>query len=396
MTSPADPSERDRERVLGLCVRLTGDPDVAQDLAQEALYEAWRSRHRLRDQTRRWEWLSGIARNVYRRWGRRRGREIAGPLRGSDGDQWEDTDGLPATRETRTHSTVRLMEDVPDEQFDVEVEFERSELSVLLDRAMEHLPPATRAILLARLVEDVPQREVAQRLGVSEGVVAVRLQRGKVRLREVLTSHLAGEAAAYGLVNGRGAWRETRMWCPACGAQRLLARFAADRHGLYVRCPDGACGHVPADWTEHGHFDAAHPGFFHGVTGFRPALTRVLKSAHAFHVQATAAPTNPAMVCGCGAPLRLRVDPVRRDITTHCARCGSRGRSSALDLFHALPPARDFWRQHTRVRTLPPVAVEHEGQPAIVLTLQPHVGGPRLDAVLASDTLALRALAGVR
>ena len=41
--SPSDPPERDRERVLGLCVRLTGDPDAAQDLAQEALYEAWRS-----------------------------------------------------------------------------------------------------------------------------------------------------------------------------------------------------------------------------------------------------------------------------------------------------------------------------------------------------------------
>src|SRR5688572_11065712 len=32
----------DRARIVRLCLRLTGDPHVAEDLAQEALIEAWR------------------------------------------------------------------------------------------------------------------------------------------------------------------------------------------------------------------------------------------------------------------------------------------------------------------------------------------------------------------
>lgn len=385
MTADSDPSdsvpseraaEHERGRVLGLCVRLTGDPDAAQDLAQETLYEAWRSEHRLRDPARRWEWLAGIARNVCLRWARLRGRELPRLPRGHQ----------PGEEAQRT------VEDLPDERFDVEIELEHSELSVLLDRAMAylHLPAVTRAVLLARLVEDVPQREVAARLGVSEGVVAVRLLRGKVRLREVLTSRLANEAAAYGLVDVRGAWQETRMWCPACGARRLLARFAPDRHGFYVRCPDDACGHAPAYWTESGRFDAARPGFFHGVKGSRPALTRVLKSVHAFHADTTA---QPFVVCGCGAPVQPRVDAARLDIATHCARCGSWRRSTVLDLLHALPPAGEFWRRYPRMRTLPPVEVERDGQPHVALTLQSYSGGPRLDAVFARGTLALRAMA---
>jgi hypothetical protein len=210
----------------------------------------------------------------------------------------------------------------------------------------------------------------------------------------VLTSRLAGEAAAYGLVDARGAWRETRLWCPACGAVRLLARFTPDRHGFYVRCPAAACGHVPADWTEYGDFGAAHPGFFDGVTGFRPALSRVLKGVHAFHAAATASPGQRAVVCECGAAVWPRVDPVRLDVATDCTRCGSRRRSTALDLLHALPAAREFWRRYPRVRTLPPVEIERDGQPAIVLTLQRHAGGPRLDAVFARGTLALSTLGG--
>jgi DNA-directed RNA polymerase specialized sigma24 family protein len=37
----------ERARLVNLAARLTGSPDVAEDLAQEALMEAWRSRSKL-------------------------------------------------------------------------------------------------------------------------------------------------------------------------------------------------------------------------------------------------------------------------------------------------------------------------------------------------------------
>src|SRR5687768_16618553 len=69
----------ERAHLLRLCIHFTRDPDAAEDLTQESLYEAWRSAHKLSaaatsDDRRRW--LSGIARNVCLRWARRRGRDF--------------------------------------------------------------------------------------------------------------------------------------------------------------------------------------------------------------------------------------------------------------------------------------------------------------------------------
>ena len=54
----------ERVRLVGLCAALTGNVDVAEDLAQEVLLEAWRGIERLRDVELFSHWLSGIARNV--------------------------------------------------------------------------------------------------------------------------------------------------------------------------------------------------------------------------------------------------------------------------------------------------------------------------------------------
>src|ERR671931_116163 len=67
----------ERGNLVRLCARLTGDLDAAEDLAQETLYEAWRSAHKLHDPGGRPQWLADIARHVCLRWARSRGRELA-------------------------------------------------------------------------------------------------------------------------------------------------------------------------------------------------------------------------------------------------------------------------------------------------------------------------------
>jgi hypothetical protein len=52
----------------------------------------------------------------------------------------------------------------------------------------------------------------------------MRLQRGKLALREVLTTTCGDDALAYGLIReAEAGWMATRIWCPHCGAVRLTS-----------------------------------------------------------------------------------------------------------------------------------------------------------------------------
>ena len=148
----ADAAQRERAGLVRFCAYLTGNPHAAEDLAQETLFEAWRHAHELRDPGRRAQWLAGIARNVCRRWARSRAQELsrlnsAGPFE------------------------ALSLEHLPADDFDLEAELERKELAELLDRALALIPPPMRDVLVSRYIEESPQKEVARRLGISEGTV---------------------------------------------------------------------------------------------------------------------------------------------------------------------------------------------------------------------------------
>src|SRR5215472_14181678 len=130
----------ERVRLVRLCATITGNTDIAEDLAQETLLEAWRHLRELRDPQRRAQWLSGIARHVCLRWARKRGRDLAHLI------------------ETRPDEETMLadLEDNQADDFDLEVELERKELIELLDRALASLPSETRTILVKRYVEESP------------------------------------------------------------------------------------------------------------------------------------------------------------------------------------------------------------------------------------------------
>src|SRR3712207_5088723 len=71
-----DPDDAERHQLMRLCAWLTGDVDVAEDLAQETLLEAWRNAHKLRDPSGHAPWLAAIARHVCLRWRRRQARGL--------------------------------------------------------------------------------------------------------------------------------------------------------------------------------------------------------------------------------------------------------------------------------------------------------------------------------
>lgn len=370
-----------RARLVRLCARLTGDWHAAEDLAQETLLAAWRNEHTLRDPQARPQWLAGIARNMCLRWARTRGRELARLSRPGAGDDSDAADGV---------------EGVADD-FDVEVALERDELARLLDRALALLPPETREVLVARYIADSPYAEIAARLGVSEKAVSMRLARGKLLLRRILMTDLRQDAAPYGLggPTDGASWQETRIWCPNCGARRLIGCFDRAIPALTLRCPgcyaDGGVEVVAQTaWAE----------ALAGAHGYKAAFSRLARMATAEYRYALE--HGEARCNRCGHPAQLRMGmpvglpPAARDLPgAHivCASCSYVTNQSLRGLVLASPEGRDFWREHPRIRILPerPIA-EVAGRASIVTSFESVTGKGRLHVVSARDDFRVLAI----
>ncbi len=365
----------DRARLVRLCARLTGDWDAAEDLAQETLVEAWRHADRLRDPgvggEGRARWLAAIARNVCLRWARRQGRESA----------------------NRTHPVpdddplARTWEEWPAGEADVEAELERDELVRLLDRALALLPPVTRRVLIESYVEGSPQSEVAARLGLSAGAVTMRLQRGKLALRRVLTSELTSDDIARGVgVPATGAWQETRIWCYSCGRRRFVGGYARASKALVLFCP--SCSHCGVNLGP-----MEREGPLSGARANKPVLTRLMAWSDDYYHHAIEHGAVPCFHCGHPAPLRTYppdyLPPAVREgrgMHVPCARCDVTNDLSLGVLALCLPEGRRFWREHPRIRTLPEREIEAAGGPAVVEGFESVTGAATFDVVFARDT----------
>lgn len=364
----------ERPALVRLCTRFTRDREAAEDLAQETLLQAWRHRRQLRDPARRRQWLAAIARRLGLQWlqGHARALERTTSVQGH-GEQ-----GMPGR------------EDEPPDPFDVELILERDDLARLLDRALALLPPPTRLVLLERYINELPEAQIALRLGLSTGAVAMRLQRGKLAMHQLLTTTFRQEAAAYGLDGAADTWQHTRIWCAHCGERRLWGRFGPDGE-LEIECR--GCQGRRAYCMVDGRFAS----LLAGVKGYKPAYNRVLDAGHAEFGRGIAGrrPRCPY----CGEPAPYRVSPTDssgyRDLERLCPRCGPvAGPTSVGGIVTATPQGRRFWREHGRVRSLPQREVEAGGGPALVATLESVASHARLEVLFGRDTLDVIAIHG--
>ena len=366
----------ERARLVRLCARLTGDAAAADDLAQETLLEAWRSQQALRDPDRFSAWLAGIARNVCLRWMRRQQSPVA-RARSLDGTPDEDVTPLD-----------EWLTD-PDE---IELALERKELAALLDRALTLLPAETRDALRAHYLEEAPLARIAERLGVQASAVAVRLQRGRLALRRLLTTELRGELAAYSAhAESEVSWEETRLWCTGCGRRRLLGRYDVRGGELWLRCPD-CC--VAAD----DHYSHTHAlEILGGVRGYQRALDRVTAWVGRYYPPNLRAKVVPCQRCERPLPLRferpdyLAPSPIGNDrgLNHWCPTCDRECWESLDGLLLASPNGVAFMRQHARIRTLPHYEIETEGRPALVARFESVTESKRLELIAAADSFEL-------
>ncbi|MDQ3547821.1 MAG: RNA polymerase sigma factor [Chloroflexota bacterium] len=354
------------DRLVRYCRWLSRNPDLAQDLANDTLLEAWRNAYKLTDSTGIDHWLAAIARNMYRRWCRQAGRD---------------------------RHLVRMPEQLdiaaPD---DPAAACEHRELSASLSSALASLPTATRTALALRYLNDATYTEIAARTNSSEDAVSMRLSRGRAQLRHALERDMRASEAT---TNPHERWQETRLWCPSCGQRQQQIRFD-DRAGIVsLRCP--ACHGDPGATGSDLPLANAHFARVFGGLRQPAAINRRLEAwVHDYFRPALGQET---IACtACGAPARVvRSMPPKSSVVARnrpgmhvrCEHCGTVCSSSLSSLVLSLPEVSAFRRAHGRVRTLPVRYQQASGQPAVVLTVQSVSSSAQLDVLSARDTFEL-------
>jgi RNA polymerase sigma-70 factor (ECF subfamily) len=152
--------------VYGVCYRFTGSDTEAQDLTQDVFLRVFKTLGSFRSGEGSFSvWLMRLTRNLlidnYRRGKQERATDSIEeqlPMLEEKYSLSSRTDGMVAGREA----------------------------SEILQAALERLSPELRETLILRDLEELEYREIAQSLGVPEGTVKSRLNRGRAELARIL------------------------------------------------------------------------------------------------------------------------------------------------------------------------------------------------------------------
>jgi RNA polymerase sigma-70 factor (ECF subfamily) len=143
-------------QIYGLCLRLTGIPQTAEDCTQDCFVDAWRSLSRFQGRAAFSTWLHSIA--VRAVLSRRRG--------------------------------LRFKHEVPEPETGLpEVSDPGAESPLDVERAIGALPEAARHVLVLVGIYGYSHKEAAKVLGVAEGTCKAQLHRA----RQLLSQRLAAE-----------------------------------------------------------------------------------------------------------------------------------------------------------------------------------------------------------
>jgi len=161
--------EHFRSRIFHYSWLMCGQPEDAEEVAQETLLKVFESFATLREPERVRPWVFRIARNaclMHRR------KSVFAPPRELSLDE------LPPSAETA------------DDAAPPDTGMLRAELRAVLDRVIMELPPAYRPVVVLRDIEELSTEDTAQILDLSPDVVKTRLHRGRLAMRQKLDCYV--------------------------------------------------------------------------------------------------------------------------------------------------------------------------------------------------------------
>lgn len=204
-------TERYRRQLHVHCYRMTGSVDDAEDLVQETMLRAWRSRANFEGRSSFRNWLYRIATNACLNALERSPRRVTAP------------DVAPATRDPRSTpkwaTELPWLQPYPDELLEPAAPHEAEPEAIVAARetiqlvylaAIQHLPPRQRAVLILRDALEWSAKETADLLDMTLPSVNSALHRARTTMRDALP--LVDEA-------------EARVTRPTDEEQALLQRF---------------------------------------------------------------------------------------------------------------------------------------------------------------------------
>ena len=161
---------RYENKIYRLGLNVTGNPEDAEDVLQEAFLKAFQHLGEFRADSRFYTWLVRIAVNEGLMKLRKRRSDRSVPMQDEIGD-----DGEPIPRE------------LADWKPNPEQIFAQAEIERILRDAAQKLPATYRTVFLLRDMEDLSTAETASVLNLTEGTVKARLFRARLMLREELS-----------------------------------------------------------------------------------------------------------------------------------------------------------------------------------------------------------------
>jgi len=209
--------------VLGVCLRVTGRRELAEEAAQAAFMVLARKAGKPAWKSDVGAWLHRVARDLARSSVRAEGRRVA--------------------RERE----VAAMQGKPASPEDTD---RRAELLGLIDAEVVRLPARLREVVVGLYLEGSTQAELASRMGVPEGTVASRSRTALERLRRLLSRRglVLGSAALSSQLAAAGA---AAVDLPASFASlpALAAAFAGGGSAAQAAAATGAAGSKGGAWS---------------------------------------------------------------------------------------------------------------------------------------------------
>ncbi len=151
-------------KVFNLAYKFVGRHDEAEDLSQDIFLKIFKALHTFDRRANFQTWLISISRNLcidhYRSVRKERetmAREV------------DSADLMPVSRERSPHA-----------------ELEQLDLRHLIRQALAELPPALKEAVVLRDLQEFSYQEIADKLGLPEGTVKSRINRGRLELARQL------------------------------------------------------------------------------------------------------------------------------------------------------------------------------------------------------------------